>query len=273
MILLATADSRQLPLPDDAADICITSPYYLGQRAYGRDDIACDLDEWIERMIVFVREAVRVTKGVVIFVCSGVGGLNYLPAPEGLLYRAHKEGIPTPRPDYWGANKPPSGKKWLSNTMEYCLAFGTPHYFNPESLATPMKYRNGGAFRQRGKDGLRKAGSSYPTHTVRKTVPNYFYVPVGGGRMGHPLACRNEAPFPVGVPERFIKLFCPPGGTVLDIFGGSHSTGQAARECGMDYIGIDLRHEQNVLGKERLKTRWERALELIQAGDDCPAMA
>jgi len=45
---------------------------------------------------------------------------------------------------------------------------------------------------------------------------------------------------PVALMEYLIKLITPPGGTVLDPFNGSGSTGMAAVGLGFDYIGCEL---------------------------------
>lgn len=45
---------------------------------------------------------------------------------------------------------------------------------------------------------------------------------------------------PVALMEYLIKLITPPGGTVLDPFNGSGSTGMAAVGLGFNYIGCDL---------------------------------
>jgi DNA modification methylase len=45
---------------------------------------------------------------------------------------------------------------------------------------------------------------------------------------------------PVELMKYLIKLITPPGGTVLDPFNGSGTTGMAAVELGFDYIGCEL---------------------------------
>lgn len=45
---------------------------------------------------------------------------------------------------------------------------------------------------------------------------------------------------PVELMKYLIKLITPPGGTILDPFNGSGSTGMAAVELGFDYVGIEL---------------------------------
>ena len=46
--------------------------------------------------------------------------------------------------------------------------------------------------------------------------------------------------FPVALPQRCILAGCKPGGTVLDPFNGSGTTGLAAQRTGRKYIGIDI---------------------------------
>lgn len=50
----------------------------------------------------------------------------------------------------------------------------------------------------------------------------------------------------------FINLVCPPKGVVLDMFGGSGSTGIAALEDGFSFIGIEKEKEFYDLSQARL---------------------
>jgi len=49
-----------------------------------------------------------------------------------------------------------------------------------------------------------------------------------------------------------IRMVTPPGGTVLDPFMGSGSTGIAAREGGFQFIGIEREPEYFEIAKKRL---------------------
>lgn len=82
---------------------------------------------------------------------------------------------------------------------------------------------------------------------------NVLWFPVGGGRMGNTLCHQNEAPFPVGLAEFFVKSFCPPGGVTADIFCGSSTTGDAALRNGRRYISCDARESQRILSIRRLR--------------------
>lgn len=59
------------------------------------------------------------------------------------------------------------------------------------------------------------------------------------------------ATFPLELPLRCIKAGCRQGGTVLDPFSGSGTTGAAARQLGRRYVGIDLNPAYHDLATER----------------------
>ncbi|MFF2650566.1 DNA-methyltransferase [Streptomyces sp. NPDC058045] len=66
-----------------------------------------------------------------------------------------------------------------------------------------------------------------------------------------PYPAAHFATFPLELPIRCIKAGCQPGGTVLDPFSGSGTTGAAARQLGRRYIGIDLNPAYHDLARAR----------------------
>ena len=62
----------------------------------------------------------------------------------------------------------------------------------------------------------------------------------------------HPAVYPWQLAEWVGKLVCPPGGTVLDPFSGSASTGVAAIRNGWRYIGIDAAEEYVEMSASRL---------------------
>lgn len=66
-----------------------------------------------------------------------------------------------------------------------------------------------------------------------------------------PFPGAHFATFPIDLPIRCIKAGCKPGGTVLDPFSGSGTTGAAARQLGRKYVGIDLNPAYHDLARER----------------------
>jgi site-specific DNA-methyltransferase (cytosine-N4-specific) len=61
------------------------------------------------------------------------------------------------------------------------------------------------------------------------------------------------AAFPITLPLRCIAAGCKPGGTVLDPFTGSGTTGLAARQLGRRFTGIELSPAFAALAAERLR--------------------
>ena len=57
---------------------------------------------------------------------------------------------------------------------------------------------------------------------------------------------------PLGVIIPLLKYGCPPGGLVVDPFGGSASTALAARECGRRAYVIEANEEHAQIALKRL---------------------
>jgi site-specific DNA-methyltransferase (cytosine-N4-specific) len=67
-----------------------------------------------------------------------------------------------------------------------------------------------------------------------------------------PYAGPHFAAFPFDLPARCIAAGCKPGGTVLDPFTGSGTTGLAARQLGRAFAGIELSPAFAALAADRL---------------------
>jgi site-specific DNA-methyltransferase (adenine-specific) len=247
-------------LDTDTADMVITSPPYMDARTYSRNDVQRNAEAWIVWMLPIVAELVRVSRGPVFINCAGVTrDWQYWPGCEGLAYRAFQAGICQRRPCYWYRHGIPGsgGPDYLRADVEYVLCFTRPGRFCwSDNLANghPPKYEPGGPMSHRTKGGQR-ANSERKAYTAPALAnPGNLItgIPVGKGHMGHDLAHRNEAPFPVKLAAWFIRSFCPPGGTVYDPFAGSGTTGQAAIELGRRAILSDLRADQCATMQERL---------------------
>lgn len=57
---------------------------------------------------------------------------------------------------------------------------------------------------------------------------------------------------PIKLMEYLIKLITPPGGTVLDPFMGSGSTGVAAKKLGFEFIGCEMNAEYLEIAQRRI---------------------
>ena len=78
---------------------------------------------------------------------------------------------------------------------------------------------------------------------IEAPYQKYFYCPKVGRQERHiDGAADNNHPTvkPIELMKYLIRLITPPGGVVLDPFNGSGSTGCAAVELGLEYIGCEL---------------------------------
>ena len=234
-------------------------PYPLKGRRYDGLGERFGVREWVGFMVALTKESVRVCRGDVIWVVNApvVEGA-YQPAIEGLLWAWYEAGGKLDRPCIWHKNAPPTPKhRWFSNSWEYVVCFPRPGpraVFDWEAIARQPVHTFAGSTPQR------TAGGRRPTKPREYLSPSLarprdvFHVAVGGGQMGHKAAHRNEAPFPVALAERFVKVLTRPGDTVLDPVMGSGTTGHAAKQCGRKFVGIEIRESQVLLARRRLAT-------------------
>lgn len=251
-------------MDDNSVDLVFGSPPYAdkGER-YGTDEV-WPTQAWVDWMRKITVEAVRVSKGYVVWVVNSFNkNGEYHPSCELLLTDLYKApGVVCQRPVIWHKNSSPVKMNWFSPSFEYCLSFYSREKsptFNWEAVAAPPAYKSGGKFRQRNRKGERVEGNEYPQTKLARPKDVFHeptdevqYITVGGGHMGHKLAHKNEAPFPLKLAEKFVLACSNKGDTVLDPFSGSATTGHACILHDRNYIGIDIRESQKALGQQRL---------------------
>ena len=83
----------------------------------------------------------------------------------------------------------------------------------------------------------------------------YFYCPKTSKSERHNGAIKNTHPTvkPIELMKYLCRLVTPKGGTVLDPFMGSGSTGMAAKDEGFDFIGIEKEPEYYDIAEARIK--------------------
>lgn len=149
-------------------------------------------------------------------------------------YLWHK---PNPMPGRWPTR--------LSDGWEYCfhLAKTRRPYFNSDAVRKPIGDWAETRMSKLGKNDLSRHNSANASGFGRdlsrwvdkETVlpSNVLSIALVGKNKGHP------AVFPVELPAFFIKLLSPPGGLVIDPFGGSGTTGIAALLNGRYSVILD----------------------------------
>jgi hypothetical protein len=304
--LLLRGDARSIPLADESVDLIFGSPPYIDARLYlenGRDlGIARKCREWVDWMFGITVEALRVSRGPVLWVVAGkTEDRRYQPGPEGLLWRCYEAGIAAECPCYWHrvGISGSGGDQWFRKDVEYVLAFKREpklSWSDNTAMGHPCRFEIGGAMSNRNQDGQRinakvgrrlvkggggrRANGRPRNHEAWATSTGYqqpnlanpgnlIKTTVGGGQMGHDAAHLNEAPFPEALPEWFIRSLCPPGGIVLDPFSGSGTAVAVAEREGRIGIGLDLRQSQALIAQRRIE-RPHAAVLRPGRGDDLP---
>jgi DNA modification methylase len=109
----------------------------------------------------------------------------------------------------------------------------------------------------------------YPSNIIGSVLPKhqeYFYDPIiddedaydnyyFAGRVTAKERAGNihPTPKPIRLMRYLIRLYTPKKGIVIDPFSGSGSTGVAALQEDMSYIGIEIEQEYNNIAKKRLE--------------------
>lgn len=247
-------------MPAASVDVVFGSPPYEAQRGYGELGFNLTGDAYIEWAVERYIECLRISRGLVAWVVEGSGHqtVNYSASPILMMAELVNRGVPILKPSIYGRYSVPGRFTVLRNNYEFVICSSNGRdlpYSDPTACGSPPKCAPGGRTRPRMKDGSRNIAQHDYQQPAKTNIGNVIWCgAAGGGNMGHPLATENEAPFPVFLAEVFVRSFCPPGGTVLDPFNGSGTTGQACAESGRNYIGIDIRENQIELTRRRLET-------------------
>ena len=267
-------------LPDASVNCCVTSPPYFGLRDYGvAGQIGAEASpaEFVTALVAVFAEVRRVLTddGTLwlnlgdSYATSGASGpqgkggqrASRTFTAEGLSRRGDRPaknllGIPwrvafALQDDGWILRNdivwakpnamPESVTDRLSNRYEHLfLLTKSPRYWfdldpireeaaYPDDIRIlPRTKRGQTSHPDRGRGGL---------HPNGRNPGDVWTIPT------QPFSEAHFAVFPAEIPRRCIAAGCKPGGTVLDPFSGSGTTGLAAAELGRRYVGIDLNRE------------------------------
>jgi site-specific DNA-methyltransferase (cytosine-N4-specific) len=257
-------------LSDESIDIVITSPPFAlcRKKAYGN----VEETEYVSWIKPFGKEVFRVLKSSGSFILD-LGGAYKQGKPARSLYNfrvllcfCDEIGFTLAEDFYWyNPSKLPSPIEWVNkrkirakdavNTVwwfsktEYPKADVTkvlaPYsdrmkqlIKDPENFYKPDKRPSGHAISAGfGKDN----GGAIP--------PNLLSIPNTDSSSNYMRLCkalgveRHPARFPIDLPSFFIKMLTSEGDTVLDIFGGSNTTGFVAETLNRKWLTFELNHK------------------------------
>lgn len=247
----------------DVADCIVTSPPYFGKRDYkidGQYGLEASPVEYVERLRTLFAELRRVLSADgTLWINLGdsyqsSGGKNLLGIPWRVAFALQDDGWILRNAIIWHktACMPEPVTDRLSNKYEHVFLFSKSrrYRFDLDAIRVPAKdWSVGGpgigikttehyGAGSGGNEGLSALAQRYKDGTQPQTAnPGDVWSMTPTSFPGH------FATFPIQLPQRCILAGCRPGGTVLDPFSGSGTTGLATQHTGRRYIGIDINAE------------------------------
>ena len=283
-ILLGDALEQLQALDRECIYTCVTSPPYYHLRDYG---IQCQIgmedtpDEYIGKLVQIFREVRRIlrpdgTLWIVIGDTYAANGANRAAGckPKDMI------GIPwllalALRSDGWYLRQdiiwakpnamPESVKSRCTREHEYILLLSKSpnYYFDAKAIREPcspvtvkdfkrrknLENKGGkpGTFGAEARPDLYRSRADYIPKDFMRNKRDVWTVNTGAYQGAH------FAVFPERLIEPCILAGCPEGGTVLDPFMGSGTTGAAAKRLGRSFIGIEIKPEYWAMASQRIR--------------------
>ncbi len=254
-------------MPNDSVNLVVTSPPYALEfkKEYGNEP----QDRYVEWFMPFGREVHRVLRGDGSFVVN-IGGAWRRGHPVRSLYHfelllelVRNVGFFLAQEIYWyNPAKMPTPAEWVNvqrirvkDSVEPCWWLSKTERPKAHNRNVLVPYSNDmvrlierGFRAKRRPSGhvaketwARDQGGAIPGNVLvlgnNDSNGRYISLLTARGLKVHP------ARFPVQLPEWFIRFLTDPGDVVLDIFGGSMTTGWAAERLNRTWLGFELSPE------------------------------
>lgn len=287
MIEIHEGDCRTILPTLQAASVqcCVTSPPYFQLRSYlDEQQVAKDqeigrektVEEYIGNLVAVFRQVSRVLmndgtlwlnlgdayadkKAKARAAGVKVGDLMGLPWRLAMAMQADgwylRSDIiwnkPNPKPEGGLTNRPTKGHEYL-----FLLSKRQSYHYDIDAIREPITSSGGASFgKQRhstegtGAQSRRLKSEAERNHPLGKNRRSVWTVPVRSFPGAH------FAVFPPALIRPCILAGCPPGGTIIDPFAGSGTTGVVAEELGRNGILVELNPVYVQMQKDRLKIK------------------
>jgi DNA modification methylase len=252
--------------PDNCIDLIVTSPPYADQRkkTYG----GISPDQYVDWFLPKSREFLRVLKPEGTFILNikerVVDGERHTFVLE-LILELRKQGWFWTEEYIWNKKNCYPGK-WpnrFRDSWERCLQFNKTKKFKmfQDAVRIPVGDWSKTRLKNLNQTDLTRDESKTRSGFGKKIAnwvgrdlvypTNVLSISTECGYKQH------SAPFPVALPDWFIRLFTENDDVVLDPFMGSGTTAVASRKNNRHFIGIDTQPEYCKLAKERVESFME----------------
>jgi site-specific DNA-methyltransferase (adenine-specific) len=249
--------------PNNCVDLIVTSPPYADQRkkTYG----GISPDQYVDWFLPKSREFLRILKPDGTFVLNikerVVDGERHTFVLE-LILELRKQGWFWTEEYIWNKKNCYPGK-WpnrFRDSWERCLQFNKTKKFKmfQDAVMVPVGDWSKTRLKNLNQTDLTRDESKTQSGFGKK-ISNWV-----GRDLVYPSNVLNistecgykqhSAPFPVALPEWFIRLFTQNDDVVLDPFMGSGTTAVASRKNNRHFIGIDTQPDYCKLAKERVES-------------------
>jgi DNA modification methylase len=270
MALVGDAADVLATLPDESVDLVITSPPFalLREKSYGNPD----QEDYVAWLCGFGAPVRRVLKATGSFVVD-LGGAYRRGVPVRSLYNfrvliklVDDVGFHLAEEFYWhNPSKLPSPIEWVNkrklrakdsvNTVWWLSKTEWPkanvsNVLAPYSKRMKLLLKDPSAFYSpKGRPSGHDIGQGFGKDNGGAIPSNLLQISNSESNGAYLRLCKlhgvspHPARFPRELPEFFIRFLTEPDDTVVDIFGGSGTTGEAAELLGRKWITIDLNRE------------------------------
>ncbi len=230
-------------ITDKSIDTIVTSPPYNRGKNYD-DDYNDKLpeSEYFELLKKVFSECYRVLKNNSVFFLNIGDSANDQGKSENVAKLAENIGFNRIQSIIWvksilgkGHYTPSGGNKRLNNIWEYIFLFSKGEKYELDVKSIGIKYADKSNIGRYSEDDLRDAGNVWLINYAKTT--------------GKTIKKGHEAPFPIEIPFRCIKLVN--ANNVLDPFAGTCSTLAAAHYLGIPGFGYEKYPKLDVI-KDRI---------------------
>jgi DNA modification methylase len=254
-------------MPEDSVDLIVTSPPFalLREKEYGNLDQKSYVD-WFRGFGSLIRRVLKPTGSFVV----DLGGAYRRGFPVRSLYQfrilidfVDNIGFYLAEEFYWhNPSKLPSPIEWVNkrklrakdsvNTLWWLSKTEWPkadisNVLAPYSERMKTLLKDPAAFyTPKSRPSGHDIGNGFGKDNGGAIPSNLLVFPNSESNGSYLRLCKQHdikphpARFPRDLPEFFIKFLTDPGDMVLDIFGGSGTTGEAAERLGRKWITVDL---------------------------------
>jgi len=247
-------------LEDQSINTCITSPPYWGLRNYNDEEKQLGMEdtpeEFTENLVKVFKEIKRVLRddGTVWLNLGDSYGKNkqLTGIPWRVAFALQSDGWYLRQDIIWHKPNPmpESVRDRCTKAHEYIflLSKNVKYYYDHEAIKEDAKYPNGpnSPHKIKAVDNVYSANLQKIGANPKRNKRSVWTITT------KPFKGAHFATFPKDLIEPCVLAGCPEGGTVLDPFGGSGTTGIVAAQHNRNAVLLELNQEYIDLAKERI---------------------